>query len=163
MVYLMKRILLFVLIAHALTSCDVLLCVEIPNNSDVPVYMYLPQYYSVTKHETYDSTISFPLQKLKLIPPGKSIYADLMVGRPMDDVSVYMEQFPLDTVHFFIFDPEVLDNHGWNQIKDGYMVLKRYDLTTKDLRNEKVLNGLWPPTPKVAHIKQYPPYAPAML
>ena len=156
MVYYMKRVLLFVLMAYALTSCDVFLCIKIPNNSDAPVYMYLPQYYSVTKHETYDSTICFPLQKLKLIPPGKSLSVDWMVGRTMDNVSVYMEQFSSDTVHLFIFDPEVVDNHGWNQIKDGYRVLKRYDLTSKDLRKEKLLNGLWPPTAAAEKVKQYP-------
>ena len=137
---------------------------RIPNHSDTPVYMFLPDHFaSYSPLASYDSTIFFSAQEIQLIPPNKSIKIERICTRDerKEELRIYMKNFPSDTVHLFIFDPEVVDNHGWNQIKDGYRVLKRYDLTSKDLMNKKLLNGLWPPTPEVAYIKQYPPYAPA--
>ena len=152
----MKRLFLLMLPLTLFTGCfhwvDLF---NIPNNDDRPVYMFVPRFFSVPKHATYDSTIYFSALELRLVPPNET-YKISVFGKLDEEFAFYMEQFPSDTVHVFFFDPEVVDNNGWNQIRENYMVLKRYDLSHKELSSTKILNALWPPKAEAACVRQYP-------
>ena len=38
-----------------------------------------------------------------------------------------------DSLMFFVFSVDTLDKYSWDEIREGYMVLKRYDLSITDL------------------------------
>lgn len=39
-----------------------------------------------------------------------------------------------DTLSIFLFHADTLDKYSWKEVRDGYMVLKRYDLSLEDLK-----------------------------
>ncbi len=47
----------------------------------------------------------------------------------------FNNHIPLDTLMIFVYDAEVLENTTWDTVKANYMVLKRYDLSLKDLES----------------------------
>ncbi len=52
-----------------------------------------------------------------------------------DCVEVYYEQvLASDKLMFFVFDAEVLESTPWEEVRQNYQVLKRYDLGLQDLR-----------------------------
>ena len=57
----------------------------------------------------------------------------------------------------FIFDSEILENIEWKEIRDNYMILKRYDLSLEDLQKLD-FTLYYPPTEEMKDIKMYPPY-----
>ena len=62
-----------------------------------------------------------------------------------------------DTLSVFVFHIDTLLNHSWKEIRDGYKILVRYDLSAKDLES---LRGeiYYPPTMAMRNIKMFPPY-----
>ena len=47
--------------------------------------------------------------------------------------AIYASQIESDTMMMYIFDGPTLETKGWDYIKENDLVLKRYDLTLKDL------------------------------
>lgn len=43
-------------------------------------------------------------------------------------------KLPQDTMSVFIFHSDTLDKYNWEEVRDGYKVLKRYDLSLEDLK-----------------------------
>jgi hypothetical protein len=62
-----------------------------------------------------------------------------------------------DTVMFFVFDADVLENESSQTIKDNYLVLQRYDLSLDDVRQLEWMLP-FPPTEKMKYMRMYPPY-----
>lgn len=60
-----------------------------------------------------------------------------------------------DTLSVYFFDSDTLNKYDWSKIREGYKVLKRYDLSLQDLER---LNYLvtYPPTNEMKGIKMYP-------
>ena len=71
--------------------------------------------------------------------------------------SVFEVSIPSDTLTFFVFHSDTLSSYNWQEIRNSYKILKRYDLSLKDLENLD-FTVEYPPTKKMANIKQYPPY-----
>lgn len=66
-------------------------------------------------------------------------------------------ELPKDTLSIYIFNADTLNVYDWSKIKEGYKILKRYDLSLNDL---KKLNWTiyYPPTEEMKNIHMYPPY-----
>lgn len=62
-----------------------------------------------------------------------------------------------DTIRIFVFSYDTLMKYDWEVIRSGYKILKRYDLTLKNLKD---LNWsiTYPPSEFMKDIKQFPPY-----
>lgn len=41
---------------------------------------------------------------------------------------------PRDTLFLFVFSTDTLNKYSWQEIRDGYKILKRYDLSLQDLK-----------------------------
>lgn len=67
------------------------------------------------------------------------------------------ESLPSDTLSIFIFHTDTIKNNSWNSIIDEYKVLKRYDLSIKDIQ---LLNYEipYPPTEVMRGMRMYPRY-----
>lgn len=50
--------------------------------------------------------------------------------------SVFINKIPSDTLMVFLFDGTLLEEKGWEYIKENNLVLKRYDLTHNDLQKD---------------------------
>jgi hypothetical protein len=76
------------------------------------------------------------------------------IGNPIRWVE-RISYLPLDTLSIYFFHPETLAAYDWNQIRNDYKVLKRYDLSIDDLTS---LNFTvpYPPTAEMEGVKQYP-------
>lgn len=45
----------------------------------------------------------------------------------------YFDSLPHDTLSLFIFHTDTLNKYTWEEIRDGYKILKRYDLSKDDI------------------------------
>ncbi len=109
-------------------------CIKIINNSKTVIafypYSFLPvsgiygQYYPDT-----------------LLPPGDiGFYSeridpmDSYIYRTIFETKYIKERFDeRDTLMFFVFSDDTLKNYSWDEIREGYKILKRYDLSIVDL------------------------------
>lgn len=62
-----------------------------------------------------------------------------------------------DTLMIFVFDAQVFENTHWDSVVKDYMIIKRYDVSLQDLRDNDWLLT-YPPTEAMKDIKQFPPY-----
>ncbi|MEO6682812.1 MAG: hypothetical protein ABIN48_08285 [Ginsengibacter sp.] len=62
-----------------------------------------------------------------------------------------------DTLSLFVFSYDTLIKYDWETIRTQYKVLKRYDLSLKDL-NQLNWTVTYPPTEVMKEMKQFPPY-----
>jgi hypothetical protein len=46
----------------------------------------------------------------------------------------FFQELPKDTLSVFIFHTDTLNKYSWEEVRDGYMILKRYDLSLEDLK-----------------------------
>ena len=47
----------------------------------------------------------------------------------------YFENLPCDTLSIFIFHTDTLNKYSWEEVRDGYKILRRYDFGKEDLEN----------------------------
>jgi len=66
-------------------------------------------------------------------------------------------ELPKDTLSIYIFSADALKAYDWSKVKEGYKILKRYDLSLNDL---KKLNWVitYPPSEEMKDVRMYPPY-----
>ena len=71
-------------------------------------------------------------------------------------------QFPKDTLSIYIFHTDTLNQYTWEEVRDNYLILNRYDLSLDDLTklNNKysVPEIPYPPNERMKNMKIYPPY-----
>lgn len=102
--------------------------IYINNNSIHQIRFYFD---ALTRFHYYPDTV-LPLQmpQMATIEPEKRFY---------QDASIRWEQFiadlPADTLSLYIFHPDTLALYNWSEIRAGYKILKRYDLSIQYLQN----------------------------
>lgn len=125
-------------------------------------------------HVFMKNTASHPIKYfLAFGDKGKGVYPDtsLLGTRPLlgeisSDKSIMVfdsgvkisqlfASLPADTLSIFIFHPDTFDYCTWEAIAQDYKVLKRYDLSYKDL---KLLDEViyYPPISKMEKMQIYP-------
>jgi hypothetical protein len=130
--------------------------------------------YSYTVYNQSDNTLYFaegfgahyngmnfyPDTSLPVSKPSLYIvraHQSLPNGVNYEDWSTMFNSLPTDTLSIYIFSADALDNSSWNDIKTGYKILRRYDLSLEDIK--KLDNKIYyPPTPEMQHMKMYPAY-----
>lgn len=91
-----------------------------------------------------------------------SVFNNIMSGRKQS-ISLEFEwekvilELPKDTLSVFIFHTDILNKYDWEEVRDNYMILRRYDLSLEDLKLLK-RSIPFPPTEAMKDIKMYPPY-----
>lgn len=105
--------------------------------------------------------------------PDTSIFTDSVRGtiqansyiicashEPIEDQ--IQRYIPSDTLSIFYFHPDTLKKYTWEEVRQGYKVLQRYDLSIEDIQKLKNKNDVpeipYPPTEAMRNIKMYPPY-----
>jgi len=98
-------------------------------------------------------------------PVAKNIKPDKRFSVAMDfEWEKILSGLPKDTMSVFIFHTDTLNKYTWNEVRDRYMILKRYDLSYDDLvrLHDKYKYGSpeipYPPDERMKDMKMYPPY-----
>ena len=129
------------------------------------------QYYTITVHNNTNHNISV------LVSLGNPLYPDTLLPvpehfsrinpiRPGVTASVvpietsfkqFIQFYGSDTIIIFIFHTDTLNKHTWDEIREGYKILKRYDISWQEMEE---LNGMisYPPTEAMRNIRQFPPF-----
>ena len=69
----------------------------------------------------------------------------------------YIQFYGSDTIIIFVFHADTLLKYTWDEVREGYRILKRYDVSWQEMES---LNGhiKYPPTEAEKGIRQFPPY-----
>jgi hypothetical protein len=140
---------------------------------------FLPNYYAINfaneaEHDVYfyvldckgkyintaypDTVISFDKKYVGRIK-SHSYFVDIIGTLPIEN---YFDKLPNDTLSIFYFHPDTLIKYSWSEIKTGYKILQRYDLSIEDVTRHKnkydVPEIPYPPDERMKNMKMYPPY-----
>lgn len=70
---------------------------------------------------------------------------------------IYESYYASDTMSLFILSCDTLAKYSWDQIREDYNILVRYDLSLKDLYKLD-FRIVYPPNETMKNMKMYPPY-----
>lgn len=102
------------------------------------------------KHGTFYPDTIIPLRKDYVTSEINSYESNIEWGK-------IFKQLPKDTLSIFIFHTDTLNKYPWKEVRNGYKILKRYDLSLQDIEklNYKVP---YSPSREMAKMKMYPKY-----
>jgi hypothetical protein len=73
-----------------------------------------------------------------------------------------ISQLPKDTLSVFFFHTDTLNKYAWEEIRDRYMILRRYDLSLDDFRKLQNRFGIpeipFPPDERMRDMRMFPPF-----
>ena len=116
--------LVIILFVFCIASCERLvdhgIFFKVQNNSSDTIRCFASYSYP-------DTTLPVNKPSLQMVKPqGYTKIGD----KELEDVSTK------DTILVFIFSEEIVDKYSWDVIKSQYKILKRYNLTTADLKTQ---------------------------
>jgi hypothetical protein len=119
------------------------------NNSETAIYCTTGDYYVDSSYvfTNYNPTNNVRHHKIEPHDTLRRFFS-------VDWKNLYGEN---DTIAFYFFDADVMENTPWETVKKEYLVLYRYDLTLENLRT---LNWVipYPPTRAMKDMYIHPPY-----
>ena len=92
------------------------------------------------------------------IKPGQTHHVSLSLS----PIAEWVQSLPYDTLSVFFFSQDTLNTHSWEEIKQEYKVLQRYDLSVKNfqtlLNQYEIPEISYPPDERMKDMKMYPQY-----
>jgi hypothetical protein len=131
---------------------------NIKNDHSADIYYHI-NFSTIAKEDVIypDTTLSFPRNRLVRVKQGTTLHDNI----PTHPIEKWVSDLPYDTLSVYIFDKDTLDRYEWDKIQEDYKILKRYDLSVKDIRlldksGEPEIPC--PPDERMKYMKMYPPY-----
>ena len=130
----MKKVLKF-------SACLLVLLSIVPSCKDFPpdrVYSFWIEnksddlIYFLVSYSYPDTIIPDSYDKIKGVSVGSETPYDS--DDPWEEV---FEELPSDTLSIFIFDGDSIEESNWQEIREGYKILKRFDISYDDLKQNK--------------------------
>jgi len=155
----MKKVLLLLVLLVALTQCkkfpmDRLYSLYVKNHSDYSIiYVLRMNQETSTVYDTILGNNPPSIDHVTTILSGQN--KALLQGSVK--ISSYFDNVPSDTISIYLFHIDTLKNNTWADVRDGYKILKRYDLSLEDLEYLDYKLS-YPPDAKMLGVKMYPPY-----
>ena len=129
----MKKLIVSSVLSLALTGCPEFTMdplkdrVYIKNNSPHSIDTYFA--YGGNGGTAYpDTTLPINDYTVKDIKSGTQYPFDV------NSLESTINRLPADTLSIYIFHTDTLKKYSWQEVRDGYKVLKRYDLSLEDLK-----------------------------
>jgi hypothetical protein len=73
-----------------------------------------------------------------------------------------IKELSADTLSVYIFHTDTLQKYTWEEVRQDYKILRRYDLSSDDITSLRIKNGApvitYPPDDRMKNMKMYPPY-----
>jgi hypothetical protein len=104
---------------------------------------FVERFYSIKVKNNWTDTIKFSIGSLYPDTSIPSVMPRLKLVYP-NDYSYYdsrksyqevFKELPADTLSIYFFSVDTLAKYNWQEIRDGYKILKRLDLSLPDLEN----------------------------
>ncbi len=98
-----------------------------------------------------DTSLPFNNIEVLEIKPNKSVIVDLG-HQPFED---YFANLPSDTLSIFLYNADTVVAYSWDQMRQDYKIVKRYDVSLKNLKelNYKIN---FPPNAQMKGMKMFP-------
>lgn len=128
----MINIIVFLLLISSLYKCEKTVeekyAVYLKNNASYSIGCYFGlggDFGTLFPDTTLPATNQYLITEIK--SGGRYIYDS---GIEWDEI---YSKLPQDTMSVFIFHTDTLTKYTWREVREGYRVLKRYDLSLQDL------------------------------
>jgi len=147
----MKRLKKLALLSFLLTlvGCDYFHTFSFTNNSTRDVYIYVGVIDRKLGGTLYPDTA---ISRDRIgIPVKQGATRDYEYHNGKEDI------WSNNTFCLFVFDADTFNMYDWEEIKDGYKILQRYDISYENLTTLKRKIS-YPPDERMKNIKMYPPY-----
>lgn len=147
----MKQLTFIILLFFLLTlaSCEYHNLFRFENNSTRDVYIYLGIVNREMGGSLYPDTAVARVKCGELFKQGK--IRSYHYGDDKED------PWRNNTFCLFIFDADTFNMYDWEEIKSGYKILQRYDISYENIKALKY-NIIYPPDETMNDVKMYPPY-----
>lgn len=99
--------------------------------------------------DIYNSSNSLIFYQISKVYPDTSIRDSLVTGgiapskqqryQSRKTWPKFFESLPADTLSVFFFSPDTVHKYGWKQVQSKYLVLKRKDISLKDLEDNEYI------------------------
>ncbi|NOQ27302.1 MAG: hypothetical protein GQ564_18225 [Bacteroidales bacterium] len=132
----MKNFITAIILIVLFTKCEYLIpdkwydLIYLSNESDIPISYFVADSF-VGNGSIYPDTILPEELPYLTYPLVKSNEKQVIVNQDHKIENYF--KFPADTLSVFIFHTDTLNKYSWEEVRDGYMILKRYDLSLDDL------------------------------
>ena len=149
-----------------LFQCLIVIMVLSSNRCKNPPFVDV--FHVITIHNKSNESINFHDLSLRgvlhypdtTLPVSKPILVKVNATSSFDilskeEWSEILKKLPADTLSIFIFDALVYEGTKWEEIRNDYKILKRYDLSIEDLERLNY-TVTYPPTEEMKGIKMYP-------
>jgi len=124
----MKTILLIALVLSGCRKDYYDTRLEITNNSDTPIYVNISDFYKDTNYVYVNYNPGNAPEQYKIQPKETK-----SAIRPIGTWEKAFQED--DTIAFYFFDAEIIENSSWDSVRSNYLILKRSDYTLGDLIN----------------------------
>jgi hypothetical protein len=120
-----------------MTKCELATNVEydlvyVHNKSVYPISWYTSE--GVKGYDIYYPDTILPEAGYRVFPTIQPNEIRPILGRGYK-IKEFFTILPNDTMSVFIFHADTLEKYSWEVIRDEYKILKRYDLSLRDLKN----------------------------
>jgi len=130
----------------------------IENNADYDVFLH--RKYFEAKHFYPDTLFSIDVPSDRIFIKAHSTSKTY----EHEKLEVYVQKMPKDTLSFFFFHADTVNKYSWEIIQRDYKILRRYDLSSQDIRT--LYSGEkgtypeipYPPDERMKNMRMYPPY-----
>lgn len=131
----MKKLILIIGIAFLCSNngcekppfVDKFYVIMVTNNSPNDIRVHLAGKHSSTQYP--DTLLPEVKPALQKVSPGKKAYYDSKTTWEEN-----LKELPSDTLSIFIIDNDDYEQKSWQEIRDSYLILKRFDLSIEDLQ-----------------------------
>ena len=103
-----------------------------------------------------DNDTILPIEKIRGVTI-KALSTDGIAGGGAKWESVYKVNHPSGIMSLFILSCDTLAKYPWEQVREDYNILVRYDLRLQDLYKLD-FKVVYPPSEAMKDMKMYPPY-----
>ena len=126
----------------------------------LPTEYYVPPRDAIPVEEGGPDSVEMNNPLLFIIEPGEKSYVECIeMDDPLANLFSYL---PHDTLSVFVFHADTIRKYSWEEIRDSYNILVRYDLSERDVRSFKNHTIPFPPTGAMRDMKMWPPYEEVM-
>jgi len=118
-------ILSIILLVSCSVGCDKLTdhvySIKVQNNTTDTIQFYASYVYP-------DTAIANEKPRLQMVYPSDFSY--------WDSKEKWEDILPSDTIYVYILSKKTVDKYNWDLIRSGNRILKRYDLSIRDLKKQ---------------------------
>ena len=122
----------------------------------LPTQYYDPPRDALPVEEGGPDSVAMNNPLLFILEPSEKSYVECFEGDdPLGELFSYL---PHDTLSVFVLHADTVRKYSWDEIRNSYNIVVRYDLSEEDVRSFEDNTIPFPPTESMRNMKMWPPY-----